>query len=143
MFPLASGSPATPNGRQHDTRRKDAAMTSSTPTTAAANGGTSTPDPKPEHGLVTLRRREAQGLIQVVSDALYESERVASEIRTAVNAKDGIPYATVQQQLLDALACVETADHYLRMLDEVIDPEPLSEEPIPYEPVSGEPASSR
>jgi hypothetical protein len=114
-----------------------------TSTTAASTSGPSTPDVKPEHGLAVLRRLEAQGLIQVVSDALYESERVAAEIRTAVNAKDGIPYAEVQQKLLDALACVETADQYLRLLDEVIDPEPLSEEPIPYEPVSGEPGPSR
>jgi hypothetical protein len=111
-------------------------MTSSTDQIQAANGGITTTDPKhPKHGLAALRHMEAQGLIRVINDALFETERLTHEMGQGLqNADPGvIPHAQLGSQLLEALACLETGDHYLRMLDGVIDTgEPLSEAPIPF-----------
>ena len=111
-------------------------MTSSTIKDQAADGGTTTQKPKPEHGLAALRQTEAQGLIRLVIDALFETQAMAFEIRDGVRSDPGEeapPAAQIQRHLLDALSCLETADHYLRMLDGVIDTgAPLSEEPVPF-----------
>jgi hypothetical protein len=112
-------------------------MTSSTTEIQSANGGTTTPrtDPKPrERGLAVLRRKEAESLLRVILDALYETQSLTSSMDEGLyDAAYGvIPHAPLGRQLLEALACLETADHYLRMLDGVIDTgEPLSEAPIP------------
>jgi hypothetical protein len=107
-------------------------MTSSTPTIKAVTSGP-TSDPKPEHGLSVLRRIEAQGLIRIACDALSETSEIASQIHRGVYSDPGtVPAADLQRLLLDALTCMETADHYLRMLDEVIDP---GDESRPADPV--------
>jgi hypothetical protein len=110
-------------------------MTSSTDKIQTANGGTTAKNPKPERGLAALRRLEAQGLIRFVIDALFETQAVAFDIRDGIHPEPGqeVPAAQIQHHLLEALACLETADHYLRMLDGVIDTgEPLSEGLIPF-----------
>ena len=109
-------------------------MTSSTDKTQAVTDGTTTKNPKPERGLAALRQLEAQGLIRFVIDALFETQAVAFDIRDAIwpEPDQEVP-AQIGHQLLEALACLETADHYLRMLDGVIDTgEPLSEAPVPF-----------
>ena len=68
-------------------------MTSSTDKIQAANGGTSTSDRKPEHGLSVLRRVEAQGLIRIACDALSETSQIA---RRSTAASDGDPGAVPQ-----------------------------------------------
>jgi hypothetical protein len=110
-------------------------MTSSTDKTQAVTDGTTAKNPKPERGLAALRRMEAQGLIRFVIDALFETQAVAFDIRDGIHPEPGqeVPAAQIGHQVLQALACLETADHYMRMLDGVIDTgEPLSEAPIPF-----------
>lgn len=110
-------------------------MTSSTTKIEAANGGTTSKDPTPpEHGLAALRRMEAQGLLRVINDAVYETLELTRDMNQDLRPDSGeIPHAQLGRQLLEALACLETADHYMRMLDGVIDPgPPLSEEPIAF-----------
>jgi len=112
-------------------------MTSSTDKIQAANGGTTTTtkDPKThKHGLAVLRQMEAQSLLRVINDALYETQMLTHDLGEGLRGDSGeIPHAQLGNQLLEALACLETADHYLRMLDGVIDTgEPLSEAPIPF-----------
>jgi hypothetical protein len=110
-------------------------MTSSTDKIQAVTDGTTPTDPKPpERGLAVLRRREAESLLRVIIDALYETQSLTRGMEEGLyDAAPGvIPHAQLGSQLLEALACLETADHYLRMLDGVIDTgEPLSEAPIP------------
>jgi hypothetical protein len=109
-------------------------MTSSTPITAVPDGTTSTA--KAEHGLSVLRRMEGQALIQIALDALWQATSVGDQIRKGLGITTGdIPYVELQRKLLEALACMETADHYLRMLDGVIDP---GDEPKAADPASGE-----
>jgi hypothetical protein len=108
-------------------------MTSSTPTIKAVISGPVN-DRKPEHGLSVLRRLEAQGLIRIACDALSETSQIAHEIHSGIYGDPGtVPAADLQRLLLNAVACMETADHYLRMLDEVIDTgdESRSGEPVP------------
>jgi hypothetical protein len=117
------------------TQEGTAAMTSSTDKIQAVNDGTTTKDPKtPVHGLALLRRMEAQGLIRVINDALYETETLTRDMGEHLRGDSSdVSDAQLGSQLLEALACLETADHYLRMLDSVIDTgEPLSEAPIPF-----------
>jgi hypothetical protein len=98
-------------------------MTSSTPIKAAPDGMiTST---KPEHGLTDLRERESRGLISLATDAISVASDVGHDIHRALYDRSSTVSATdVQRQLLETLTCLETAEHYLRMLDEVIDPGP-------------------
>jgi hypothetical protein len=98
-------------------------MTSSTPIKAAKDGMiTST---KPEHGLTDLRERESRGLISLATDAISVASDVGHDMFQAIYDRAGTVSATdVQRQLLETLTCLETAEHYLRMLDEVIDPGP-------------------
>jgi hypothetical protein len=109
-------------------------MTSSTDKIQAANGGTTTSETEPEYGLSVVRRREGQALSQIVSDALWEANSLAGNINRALRDQGGpVRPQDVPNKVLEVLACLETADHYLRMLDGVIDTgEPLSEAPIPF-----------
>jgi hypothetical protein len=108
-------------------------MTSSTTTTAADGGEVRGKPPELAHGLAVLRQLEAQGLIRVVDYALYETEALTRQISQILDRTpdEDLPAGQLQRILLEALSCLETADHYLRMLDGVLDPgEP--DEPVPY-----------
>lgn len=98
-------------------------MTSSTSKIPAVTDGTTTTSEPREHGLAVLRRSESQGLIQIACDALWEATRVADQINRTLYSRTAAspPPRDVPGQLLEVLGCLETADHYLRMLDEVID----------------------
>jgi hypothetical protein len=98
-------------------------MTSSTDKTQAVTDGTTTTSEPREHGLSVLRRSESQGLIQIACDALWEANRMADQINRTLYSRTAAspPPLDVPGQLLEVLGCLETADHYLRMLDEVID----------------------
>lgn len=109
-------------------------MTSSTTITAADGGEVRGKPPELAHGLAVLRQLEAQGLIRVVDHALYETQMLTHQLDKGLNRTPGedLPAGDLQRILLEALSCLETADHYLRMLDGVLDPgEP--DEPIPYQ----------
>lgn len=108
-------------------------MTSTTTTTDGVTDSVRGQPSKLAHGLAVLRQLEAQGLARVVDHALYETQMLTHQIDSGLNRKPGeeLPAGQLQRILLEALSCLETADHYLRMLDGVLDPgEP--DEPIPY-----------
>ena len=97
-----------------------------------------TPEPKKrDHGIAVLRGKEAKSLINLACDALSESISVGYDMHDCIYRPDG-PEASLLEQLDEALTCLSTADHYLRMLDEVIDPG--DETPAaPADPDQGDP----
>ncbi len=110
-------------------------MTSSnTEVKAAANGQATTETQRP-HGLRVLREIEAKALISLATDAMSQAVQVSHEMHSLLYDRKTRPsYERLQQLLEEALACWEIGDHYLRMLDEAIEPDgPLTEEPIPYQ----------
>jgi hypothetical protein len=95
-----------------------------TPITAASGGDNSTrTDDKaqPEHGLFVLRGKEGKGLISLACDALGETFSLAHEMHAQLYAKDPADDRDLLQQLGEALACLETAHHYLLMLSSVLE----------------------
>lgn len=104
-------------------------MTSnSTKIQAASTGGTTTDQPAVrEHGLSVLRSNEAKSLISLAQDALDQTYHVGHALHSAIYGFE--PYtgerdsteADTDQMLCEALTCLETADHYLRMLGSVLD----------------------
>jgi hypothetical protein len=105
-------------------------MTSSTPTIKAVPDGTTgadtTRDPVAE-----LRRDEAQYLISLACRATSAADLVTSQMHAQIYEPDGTPAAETQCLLLAVLTCMETAEHYLRMLDEVLADVPGSGAPPP------------
>jgi hypothetical protein len=99
-------------------------MTSSTTTIKAVSDGTGTvkrPAPRRE-GLAALRDSEAKNLIGLVCDANRATSEVAHDLFDAIYDRETkTPAARLQDQLCEALTCLETTDHYLRMLGSVID----------------------
>jgi hypothetical protein len=100
-------------------------MTSNiTPITAASNGGdtTETRAERPRHGLPALREREARELVGLGLDALHEASQVGHDMHTVLYGEDAVAtYSQLQAQLAEALACLETAEHYLFMLGSVFE----------------------
>ena len=99
-------------------------MTSNiTPITAATNGGDTTTEPeRPRHGLPALRAREARELIGLGLDALHEASNLGHDMHSVLYGDDATAsYPQLQAQLAEALACLETAEHYLFMLGSVFE----------------------
>jgi hypothetical protein len=99
-------------------------MTSSTTTTIkAVKNGTTTEPAKREHGLAVLREKEVRSLISLACDALGESSNIGYDMHGLIYKRDGseVPDDQLQQRLEEALSCLQTADHYLRMLGSAID----------------------
>jgi hypothetical protein len=99
-------------------------MTSNiTPITATSNGGdTTTQSERPRHGLPALREREARELVGLGLDALHEASQVGHDMHTVLYGEDAVAaYSLLQTQLAEALACLETAEHYLFMLGSVFE----------------------
>ena len=92
-------------------------MTSSTPTIKAVTDGTSTGIKDP---VAELRHDEAQHLISMACDAVNATGEVLHEVHSHIYKPAGTPAAETQRLLLAVLTCMETAEHYLRMLDEVL-----------------------
>jgi len=95
-----------------------------TPITAASGGGNDTrTDEKalPEHGLVALLGKEGRGLISLACDALDETSGLVHEMHAQLHAKNTADDRELQQQLGEALACLETTHNYLRMLSNVLE----------------------
>jgi hypothetical protein len=94
-------------------------MTSSiTPVTAASNGGNTTEDKKderPSHGLPALRDTEAKALIHLGMEALHETSNVGHELHQLVYGTTEPDEDKRQELLVEALTCLETAEHYLLM----------------------------
>ncbi len=104
-------------------------MTSSAPINAAADGMiTSTTGPVDP--VATLRDEEAKGLISLASDALHAASDLVHELHRHIYKPDAtISAAESQRKLLATLTCMETAEHYLRMLDEVLPDVPGTGDP--------------
>jgi hypothetical protein len=100
-------------------------MTSSTTVKAVTNGtgtSTETKETEREHGVAVLRDKEAKALISLACDALSETFDVNHEMHGLIYGKDdSVPDAQIQRTLEEALTCLQTADHYLRMLGSVLD----------------------
>jgi hypothetical protein len=98
-------------------------MTSSTTTIQAVTDGTTNgATPPREHGLAVLRSKESKSLISLAQDALSQTHDVGYQLHKAIHGYEpGTSDAPLEQMLCEALACLETADHYLRMLGSVLD----------------------
>ena len=99
-------------------------MTSSTTKIQAVPDGTTTNGVTPprEHGLAVLRSKESRSLVSLAQDALSQTHDLGHELHGAIYGyKPGTSDAPLEQLLCEALACLETADHYLRMLGSVLD----------------------
>ncbi len=107
--------------------------TSSTIVKAVSNGTTTETKPaRREHGVAVLRDKESKGLISLTCDALSQTSQVTHEMHGLIYDLDAeVPGAQLQQQLEEALTCLQTADHYLRMLGSVID-ERTGDTPAPW-----------
>jgi hypothetical protein len=114
-----------------------------TPITAASGGDTGTrtgEKASPEHGLFVLRGKEGKGLISLACDALGETFNLAHEMHAQLYATDPADDRDLQQQLGEALTCLETTHHYLLMLSSVLE-ERCPPDPGPdVDPWSVEPA---
>ena len=120
-------------------------MTSSniTPINAAGKAGDTAKRTEekamPEHGLSVLRGKEGRGLISLACDALGEVFGLAHEMHAQLYAKDPADDRELQQQLGEALACLEAAEHYLLMLGSVFEERTAPPDPE-VDPWSVEPA---
>ena len=103
-------------------------MTSGITSITAASDGENTAQRQAherEFGLAVLRGSEAKALISLASDALSQTHSLAHEMHTGIYDKSiGIPGVVLQDLLAEALACMETAEHYLLMLGSVFDEHP-------------------
>ena len=100
-------------------------MTSSTTRIQAVSDGTGAarrPAPRCED-LAALRDHEAKTLIALVCEANRTTSAVAHDMFDAIYDRDSnqSPAAQLQDRLCEALTCLETTDHYLRMLGSVLD----------------------
>jgi hypothetical protein len=99
-------------------------MTSSiTPITTASDGESAAGRQPQErkHGLAVLRSDEAKALISLATEAISQTHSVGHEMHTLIYDRDGqFRPDKLDCLLTEALACWETADHYLRMLGSVL-----------------------
>ena len=98
-------------------------MTSSTTTIKAVSDGTvKRPAPR-RQDLAALRDHEAKTLIALVCEANRTTSSVAHDMFDAIYDRDKNQSSATQLQdrLCEALTCLETTDHYLRMLGSVLD----------------------
>ena len=100
-------------------------MTSSTTTIKAVSDGNGTakrPAPRRD-GLAALRESEAKNLIDLACDAARATADVTHDMFQDIYDRDhkNPPAAQLQDRLCEALTCLETTDHYLRMLGSVLD----------------------
>ena len=94
---------------------------SSTPVIHAVPDGTA-PDKARLDGITRLRSREAKGLISITCDALTQAAEAAHDMHEGIYGPDRAAIAgQLQNSLLETLTCMETADHYLRMLSDILD----------------------
>jgi hypothetical protein len=90
-----------------------------TKTSAASNGGTASEPDKPDHGLLALRDREAEGLIRLAFDALSETREVTHDLHQAIYGYGEPAEGDSRDRLTvlnEALSCLRTTEHYLLML---------------------------
>jgi hypothetical protein len=100
-------------------------MTSGITPITAASDGEHTAGRQPterEHGLAVLRDSEAKALISLACDALSETHALGSQMHTSIyDPAQGASCTQLQDTLVELLACMERAEHYLLMLGSVFD----------------------
>ena len=100
-------------------------MTRSITPITVSNGGVPPEDTseksRPRHGLAALRHKEGHGLVSLACDALHETSDLAHEMHAQLYAKDPVDDRELQQQLGEALTCLETTHNYLRVLSNVLE----------------------
>ena len=101
----------------------------------ASNGAKNEPEPaKRNYGLAVMREKETKALITLACDCISETCRVTNEMHSVIYDRNTtVNNAELQQQLDEALSCWQTADHYLRMLDSVLE-ERNGDSPVPWRP---------
>jgi hypothetical protein len=101
----------------------------------ASNGAkTETKPTQRDHGLAVMRDKEMKALISLACDCISEASQLSHEMHRVIYDRDNtINAVEVQQQLDEALSCWQTADHYLRMLDSVLE-ERNGDSPAPWRP---------
>jgi hypothetical protein len=109
-------------------------MTSTIAQDASNGAKTETKPAKRDYGLAVMRDKEMKVLISFACDCISETARVTHEMHGAIYDRDTmVNAAELQQQLDEALSCWQTADHYLRMLDSVLE-ERNGDSPVPWRP---------
>ena len=87
-----------------------------------------------DYGIAVMRDKEMKALIGLACDCISETSRVTHEMHGVIYDRDTtVNTAELQQQLDEALSCWQTADHYLRMLDSVLE-ERNGDSPVPWRP---------
>jgi hypothetical protein len=103
-------------------------------TAATANGTASATSAAPterKHGLAKLRRTETRQLASLASDAMSETWDLGHDLHKVIYAPDEEFRPENAACLIEeALACWQTADHYLRMLADTL---------ADYDPQAGNP----
>lgn len=109
-------------------------MTSTIAQDAGNGAKTETEPAERDYGIAAMRDKEMKALISLANDCLSETSQIAHKMHGVIydrNAK--ADPAQLQQQLDEALSCLQTADHYLRMLDSVLE-ERNGDSPVPWRP---------
>ena len=109
-------------------------MTSTIAQDASNGAKTETKPDQRDYGIAVLREKETRALISLASDCIREAQQVTHEMHGVIYDRDTkVNAAELQQQLDEALSCWQTADHYLRMLDSVLE-ERNGDSPVPWRP---------
>lgn len=109
-------------------------MTSTIAQDASNGAKTETIPAERNYGLAVMREKEIKALISLACDCISQTAQVAHETHGFIYAQDGkAPDAFLQKKVDEALSCWQTADHYLRMLDSVLE-ERNGDSPVPWRP---------
>lgn len=93
---------------------------SKTTTVASVNGPAAASDDP--CGITVLRGKEVKSLVSLACDALSETHEVSHRLHRVIYKRDAQEGAgELRRMLADALACLATTEHYMRMLGSVID----------------------
>jgi hypothetical protein len=109
-------------------------MTSTIAKDVSNGAKTETKPTQRDHGLAAMRDKEMKSLIDLACDCIRETSHVTHEMFGVIYDRDTtVNTADLQKQLDEALSCWQTADHYLRMLDSVLE-ERNGDSPVPWRP---------
>src|SRR5215469_8435368 len=98
-------------------------MSSSTPAVQAVpEGHDADTNTKPD--LRVVRRADGQSLIQLACYAIWEASSVAIAINERVAGEIDTVAVSVRAEILEALACLKTAEVYLEIFEAVFDSGP-------------------
>jgi hypothetical protein len=107
-------------------------MTSTIAQDASNGAKTETEPAKPEYGIAVMRGKEKKALMSLACDCISETARVTHEMHRVIYDRDTtVDAARLLQQLDEALSCWQAADHYLRMLDSVLQ-DRNEDNPVPW-----------